>query len=111
MERHSRASLPAHSRRGTKKLRSNEDARRNKKDEKRKILLLIGRVLGAVGMLLAVVGFFRVFIAPGALASFLGVAGYSIGARRLGFAAIVLGVVSILVAVTFGRLFFGNLAG
>ena len=92
-------------------MRSNEDARRNKKDEKRKILLLIGRVLGAVGILLAVAGFFRVFIAPGALASFLGVAGYSIGARRLGFAAIVLGVVSILVAVTFGRLFFGNLAG
>ena len=92
-------------------MRSNKDAQRNKKDEKRQILLLIGRVLCTVGILLAVAGFFRVFIAPGALACFLGVAGYSMGARRLGFATIVLGVVSIFVAVAFGRLFFGNLAG
>jgi nitrate reductase gamma subunit len=92
-------------------LRRNEDARKNKKEEEKSILLLIGRMLCVVGILFALGGFFRVFVAPGALASFLGVTGYSLGARRIGSATIVLGVISIFVAVLFGRLFLGNLAG
>lgn len=71
----------------------------------KQVKLLVGRVLAVVGLLIAIAGIVTVFtsssgasadISDGALAVMLGVAGYFLGSRRLGAAAVTIGVVAIV---------------
>ncbi len=73
------------------------------KDERRKglarlllarICCLVGLLLGVGGIIFAAIGS-TVSVSPGAVGAGLGVLGYFLGVRRLGVAAIVLGVVAI----------------
>ena len=61
-----------------------------------------GRVLCAVGILLAVIGAFFVSIASEGMGIGLGVAGYLLGARALGVTTIVLCVAAALVSLFVG---------
>lgn len=73
------------------------------------VKLLVGRILSVVGLLIAIAGMVTLFlgasggssadISDGAIALILGVAGYFLGATRLGLAAVVVGVVVIVLSL------------
>jgi hypothetical protein len=60
---------------------------------------LLGLLLGVGGIVGALLGVVTEDVTPGALAIMLGVLGYSLGARRLGAATVVLGAVVLFFVV------------
>ncbi len=66
--------------------------------------VLIARVLSAIALLFCVpVGVLFVSVATGAVGIVLGVVGYALGARRLGFAAVALCTVAMLLGLLVGQ--------
>lgn len=71
----------------------------------KQVKLLAGRLLSVIGILIALAGIVTVFtsssgasadVSDGALALLLGVAGYFLGARRIGAAAVIIAVVAVV---------------
>ncbi|MDP8946611.1 MAG: hypothetical protein M3N09_00730 [Actinomycetota bacterium] len=66
--------------------------------------VLGGRILSVIALLFCVpVGILFVSVATGAIGIVLGVAGYALGARRLGFAAVVLCTVAMFLGLLVGQ--------
>ena len=82
-------------------MRENDETRKSRK----RLGVFWGQALCTVGILLAIVGAFFVSIASEGIGAALGVAGYQLGARALGFTTIVL-----CVAAAFVGLFVGPYA-
>jgi hypothetical protein len=81
------------------------------------VKLLIGRIASILGILAGVGGAVAALavqstdITPGAAAILLGVVGYFLGARRLGAASVVVGVVLLMVLAGASALFTNTNAG
>ncbi len=93
---------------GTKAAGSQRDGEMSPAYGERQVKLLVGRVASAIGVIVAVFGVISVFLASsaaaadisgGAVALGLGLVGYSLGARRIGLAAMILGGLAVFVSL------------